>query len=123
VASLLAFAELISSNLKMEAICSSETSVETRRTIRRHIPEDDTLHNFDVLTARTVKSGGLTSTYATIFKEHNTVPCKAIGIASFCIFDGDFHFNSSQASHKTSTIPFWKRNNTVNTPKITLQVA
>jgi hypothetical protein len=27
----------------MEAICSSETSVETRRTTRRHIPEDDTL--------------------------------------------------------------------------------
>jgi hypothetical protein len=29
----------------MEAICSSETSVETQRTTRRHIPEDDTLHN------------------------------------------------------------------------------
>jgi hypothetical protein len=37
------FAELISSALKMEAICSSEMSVETRRTTRRHIPEDDTL--------------------------------------------------------------------------------
>jgi hypothetical protein len=31
--------------LKMEAICSSETSVETQQTTRRHIPEDDTLHN------------------------------------------------------------------------------
>jgi hypothetical protein len=40
---LLVFAELISSTLQMEAICSSETSVETRRTTRRHIPEDDTL--------------------------------------------------------------------------------
>jgi hypothetical protein len=29
----------------MEAICFSETSVETQRTTRRHIPEDDTLHN------------------------------------------------------------------------------
>jgi hypothetical protein len=29
----------------MEAICSSETSVETQRTTRHHIPEDDTLHN------------------------------------------------------------------------------
>jgi hypothetical protein len=29
----------------MEAICSSETSVETQRTTRRHIPEDETLHN------------------------------------------------------------------------------
>jgi hypothetical protein len=31
-------AELISSTLKMEAICSSETSVDTQRTTRRHIP-------------------------------------------------------------------------------------
>jgi hypothetical protein len=29
----------------MEAICSSETSVETQWTTRRHIPEDDILHN------------------------------------------------------------------------------
>jgi hypothetical protein len=37
------FAEPIFSTLKMEAICSSETSVETQRTTRRHIPEDYTL--------------------------------------------------------------------------------
>jgi hypothetical protein len=37
------FAEPISSTLKMEAICFSETSVETQRTTRRHIPEDNTL--------------------------------------------------------------------------------
>jgi hypothetical protein len=36
---------LLSSTLKMEAICSSETSVETQRTTLRHIPVDDTLHN------------------------------------------------------------------------------
>jgi hypothetical protein len=29
----------------METIGSSETSVATQRTTRRHIPEDDTLHN------------------------------------------------------------------------------
>jgi hypothetical protein len=29
----------------MEAICFSETSVETQRTTRRHTPEDDTFHN------------------------------------------------------------------------------
>jgi hypothetical protein len=29
----------------MEALCSSETPVATQRTTRRHIPEDDTLHN------------------------------------------------------------------------------
>jgi hypothetical protein len=39
------FAETISSTLKMEAICFSETSVETQRTTRRHVPEDDTLYN------------------------------------------------------------------------------
>jgi hypothetical protein len=39
------FAEMFSSTLKMEAICSSETSVSSQQTTRRHIPEDDTLHN------------------------------------------------------------------------------
>jgi hypothetical protein len=33
-----------SSTLKMEAICSSETSVASQQTTWRHIPEDDTLH-------------------------------------------------------------------------------
>jgi hypothetical protein len=33
------------STLKMEVICSSETSVATQQTTRHHIPEDDTLHN------------------------------------------------------------------------------
>jgi hypothetical protein len=37
-------AELISLTLKMEAIYSSETSFDTQRTTRRHIPEEDTLH-------------------------------------------------------------------------------
>jgi hypothetical protein len=35
----------ISSTLEMEAICSSETSIASQQTTRRHIPEDDTLHN------------------------------------------------------------------------------
>jgi hypothetical protein len=38
-------AELIFSTLKIEAICSSETSVKSQRTTRRHIPEVDTIHN------------------------------------------------------------------------------
>jgi hypothetical protein len=41
---LLLLAKIISSTMKMEAKCSSETSVETRETTRRHIPEDDTLY-------------------------------------------------------------------------------
>jgi hypothetical protein len=39
-------AEIISFTLKMEAICSSETSVATQETTRRHIPEDDIIHNY-----------------------------------------------------------------------------
>jgi hypothetical protein len=39
-------AKIIFSILKMEAICSSETSVDTQRTTRRYIPEDGTLHCF-----------------------------------------------------------------------------
>jgi hypothetical protein len=42
---LLVLSEIISSTLKMEGICSSETSVATQQTARRHIPEDDTLLN------------------------------------------------------------------------------
>jgi hypothetical protein len=38
-------AEIISLTLKMEAIRSFETSVATQQTRRRHIQEDDTLHN------------------------------------------------------------------------------
>jgi hypothetical protein len=37
------------STLKMEAICSSETSVASQQTTRHHIPEDDTLHYFHTL--------------------------------------------------------------------------
>jgi hypothetical protein len=39
-------AELISFNLKMEAICSSETSVETQRAKQRHFPENITACRF-----------------------------------------------------------------------------
>jgi hypothetical protein len=40
----------------MEAIYFSETSVETRRTTRRHIPEDDTLHNHRCENLKSYKS-------------------------------------------------------------------
>jgi hypothetical protein len=39
------FAEPISLTLKMEAICSSETSVKTQLTTRGHIPGYDTLQD------------------------------------------------------------------------------
>jgi hypothetical protein len=53
---LLVLAEIISSILKMEAICSSETSVATQQTTRRHIPEDDALHNHRCETLKSYKS-------------------------------------------------------------------
>jgi hypothetical protein len=37
-------AQLVFSTLKMEAICSSETSVDTQWTTRRYTPEIGTLH-------------------------------------------------------------------------------
>jgi hypothetical protein len=37
--------EIISSALKMEAICFSEMLVDTQRTTLRYVPEVDTLHN------------------------------------------------------------------------------
>jgi hypothetical protein len=45
--------------LKIEAICSSETSVETRRSTWRHIPEHDTLHiHLSLMTTGSKCSGG-----------------------------------------------------------------
>jgi hypothetical protein len=37
-------AEIIASTLKMEAICSSETSVDTQWTTQRYIPKVNTLY-------------------------------------------------------------------------------
>jgi hypothetical protein len=45
-----------SSTLKMEAICSSETSVASQQTTRRHIPEDYTLHNHRCENLKSYKS-------------------------------------------------------------------
>jgi hypothetical protein len=56
-------AELISSTLRMEAICSSETSVETQRTTRRYTPEDDTLHNHR---CENIKSYSITDLFSSI---------------------------------------------------------
>jgi hypothetical protein len=44
---MLASCSAYSSTLKMEAIYSSETSVDFQRIIRRYIPEDGTLHSLE----------------------------------------------------------------------------
>jgi hypothetical protein len=43
---LMVLSEIISSTLKMKAICSSGTSVATQQTTRRHIPKDDILQTY-----------------------------------------------------------------------------
>jgi hypothetical protein len=48
-------AEIIFSTLKMEAICSSETSVETQRTTRHDITEYGTLHNHRCVNLKSYK--------------------------------------------------------------------
>jgi hypothetical protein len=54
VFTVLVLAEIFSSTLKMEAIGSSERSVATQQTTRRHIPEDDTLQYTVLLFLRIV---------------------------------------------------------------------
>jgi hypothetical protein len=44
----------------LEAICSSETSVETQRTTWRYIPEDGTLHNHRCENLRDYDTGYVT---------------------------------------------------------------
>jgi uncharacterized protein VirK/YbjX len=44
---LLVLAEIISSALKMEAVCSSETSVAIHQITRRHIAEEDIVQNYN----------------------------------------------------------------------------
>jgi hypothetical protein len=50
------YVQLIFSTLKMEAILSSETSVDTQRTTRRYIPEDGTLNNHRCENLRSCKN-------------------------------------------------------------------
>jgi hypothetical protein len=64
------FAEPISSTLKMEAVCSSETSVETQRTTRRRIPEDNTLHNHHCENLKSYTRNLLFSVFTPIVGQH-----------------------------------------------------
>jgi hypothetical protein len=68
---LLVLAEIISSTLKMEAICSSETSVATQQTTRRHIPEDDTPQATNNLNR--AEDHCVTGMYENIYTTHLTV--------------------------------------------------
>jgi hypothetical protein len=56
---LLVLAEIISSTLMMEAICSSNRSVATQQTTQHHIPEDDSLQicKFDLSIPSSMRPG------------------------------------------------------------------
>jgi hypothetical protein len=70
-------AQLIFSTLKMEVICSSETSIDTQRTTRHYIPEDGTLHNYR---CKNLKSHILPFLYCMVIGE------KKITIKHFILF-------------------------------------
>jgi hypothetical protein len=65
--------------LKMEATCSSETSVDSQRTTRRYILEDRTLVSKDFMT----KSSRIVEMYGNIFMNEEQV-------GSHCLFEGHF---------------------------------
>jgi hypothetical protein len=70
------------STLKMEAICSSETSDDTQRTTRRYFPEDGTLHNHrcEYLRSHTTRDVFLAVMYV---YDNETHPC-ARGVGYGC---------------------------------------
>jgi hypothetical protein len=78
------FAEPISSTLKMEAICSSETSIATQRTTRHHIPEDDTLHH---------------TTYLIVI--HILVFCEIWNCRFFCAMQGELQKDHPSSNSKS----------------------
>jgi hypothetical protein len=55
--------------LKMEAVCSSETSVATQQTTRRYIPEDDTLQKSKLFSFSSTFSLSLTEVFDRKYQE------------------------------------------------------
>jgi hypothetical protein len=77
---LLVLAEIIFSTLKMEAICSSKTSVATQQTTWCQIPEDDTL--YETLVEKYEEKINLTDLYVgvrIIEMDHKEIGLENIG--------------------------------------------
>jgi hypothetical protein len=74
-----------SSTLKMEALCSSETSVATQQTTRRHIPEDDTLHNHRCENLKSYRKFLGYISNCQLFKEDSTEKVGAVVTHFTCI--------------------------------------
>jgi hypothetical protein len=95
----------ISSTLKMEVICSSETSVEIQRTTRRHIPEDDTLKKFDC-PAR-VYCPPTTGLCAVPFTRWQLLDCEVVGERQWPVKTKIFEFTSMASCCPTGLSSYW----------------
>jgi hypothetical protein len=86
-------AELIFSTLKMEAVCSSETSVDTQRTTQRHIPEDGTLQKMPDLEFSYLVSFGACD--CRVCNEMFS-GCPCFSLCTTCCMDSDVGAHCSQ---------------------------
>jgi hypothetical protein len=98
-------AEPFSSTLKTEAICSSETSVESQRTTRRHSPEDDTLQIFDCL-AR-VYCPPATGLCAVPFTRRQLLDCEVVGERQWAVKTNMFEFTGMASCCPTGLSSYW----------------
>jgi hypothetical protein len=71
---------LLSLFFLMEAICSSETSVNTQRTARRYIPEDGTFHNHRFESFKSYNEGHVRVDHCCTYSPpgHLTVACNGL---------------------------------------------
>jgi hypothetical protein len=67
----------------MDAICFSETSVETWRTTHRRIPEDDTLHNHRCENLKSYNSSIVACWFITV---ETRLGCRCLAMAALLAF-------------------------------------
>jgi hypothetical protein len=68
----------------MQTICSSETSVEAQQITRRHIPEDDTLHNHRCENLKSYRDV-LLWLYAQLFRQIQEIKISYLSVSSISI--------------------------------------
>jgi hypothetical protein len=71
------------SSLKIEAICSSETPVDSQGTTRRYISEDRNLHNHR---CENLKPFTLTSSFYNRFRHEETLNIKIEDLIMYSVF-------------------------------------
>jgi hypothetical protein len=102
---LLVLTEIISSALKMEAICSSGTSVETQRTTWRDIPEDDTLKKFHY--PALVYCPPATGLCAVPFTRWQLLDCEVVGERQWAVKTKMFEFTGIVSCCPTGLSSYW----------------